>query len=155
MKSPSGACTTQRIHGDRDARDVRLIACAGAISSSEESDSAGRCRRVRERVEPRTRPYPSVVRARVHTRGLWRRRHQGPRDSASQQDLAIAAFAAGGRVRRGTLAAAAVAAIGLATFAWSRGVRTPADDVAAAAQVVRVARRDIGTFVKATGIIKP
>jgi HlyD family secretion protein len=53
------------------------------------------------------------------------------------------------------LATVALAAVGVATFVWSRGTWTQANDIAAATQTVRVGRRDIGNVVKATGIIKP
>jgi HlyD family secretion protein len=48
-----------------------------------------------------------------------------------------------------------LALLGAATFMWGRAVWTQAEDGAEGAQVVRVVRRDVGTIVKATGIIKP
>lgn len=42
-----------------------------------------------------------------------------------------------------------------AALVWGRAAWTPSDDRAAGAQVVRVARRNIATVVKATGVIKP
>jgi HlyD family secretion protein len=47
-----------------------------------------------------------------------------------------------------------LAALGVAALLWSRAGRAQSQ-AAGEAQVVRVVRRDIGSFVKATGIIKP
>jgi HlyD family secretion protein len=57
-------------------------------------------------------------------------------------------------VRKATFAAIGLAAIAVAVFLWSRAVWTQAED-AAGAEVVRVVRRDVGSVVKATGIVKP
>jgi len=46
-------------------------------------------------------------------------------------------------------------AIGVAAVLWSRAAWTRSEDNAAGTQVVPVVRRDIASFVKATGIIKP
>jgi macrolide-specific efflux system membrane fusion protein len=46
-------------------------------------------------------------------------------------------------------------AIGVAAFVWTREVRSQSRNGTVRAEVVRVVRRDIGSFVKATGIIKP
>ena len=59
------------------------------------------------------------------------------------------------RLRRVTLAALALAAIGVAAVVWSRVASTQSDAGTAQAQAVRVVRRDVGSVVKATGIIKP
>lgn len=59
------------------------------------------------------------------------------------------------RLRKAAFTVIVLAVVGIGTVVWMRGVFTDAEDVAAAAQVVRVARRDIGDVVKATGIIKP
>lgn len=59
------------------------------------------------------------------------------------------------RVRRAAFAVIGLAAAAVAAFLWGRAVWTESDEGAAATQVVRVARRDVGAFVKATGIIKP
>jgi HlyD family secretion protein len=53
------------------------------------------------------------------------------------------------------VATAGLAAIGVATFLWSRVASTESDGSTAQARAVRVVRRDIGSVVKATGIIKP
>jgi HlyD family secretion protein len=57
-------------------------------------------------------------------------------------------------LRKLTFAAVALAAIAVAAFLWGRAVWTQSEDNAAAG-VVRVVRRDVGSGVKATGIIKP
>jgi HlyD family secretion protein len=59
------------------------------------------------------------------------------------------------RVRKSAFAVSGLAATAVAGFLWGRAVWTESDGGAAAAQVVRVARRDVGDVVKSTGIIKP
>lgn len=58
-------------------------------------------------------------------------------------------------MKKVAFAVVGLAAIGIATFLWSRAVWTQSEDDAAGAEVVRVVRRDVGYVVKATGIIKP
>lgn len=58
-------------------------------------------------------------------------------------------------MRKIALVAIALAPIGVAAFLWSRAVWTQAEDGAAGAEVVGVVRRDVGSVVKATGIIEP
>jgi RND family efflux transporter MFP subunit len=49
----------------------------------------------------------------------------------------------------------AVGALAAAAVVWGRAAATRSDETLRDAQVVRVARRDVGTSVKATGVIKP
>jgi HlyD family secretion protein len=58
-------------------------------------------------------------------------------------------------LKKVAFAVVGLAAIGVAAFLWSRAVWTQSEEDAAGTEVVRVARRDVGYVVKATGIIKP
>lgn len=58
-------------------------------------------------------------------------------------------------MKRLTFAVAALFVIGAALFLWSRAAWSQQGADAAGTQVVRVARRDIAHFVKATGVIRP
>jgi HlyD family secretion protein len=58
-------------------------------------------------------------------------------------------------LRRVFLATGVLTVLAIATFVWGRGMWGPSNRPAGDAQIVRVARRDIGNVVKATGIIKP
>jgi RND family efflux transporter MFP subunit len=58
-------------------------------------------------------------------------------------------------LRKITFGAIALTAIGVAVFLWSNRAWTQAEDDAAGAEAVRVVRRDVGSVVKATGIVKP
>lgn len=58
-------------------------------------------------------------------------------------------------MKKVAFAVVALAAVGVAAFLWSGAAWTRSDGGAARAEVVRVARRDIGYIVKATGMIKP
>jgi RND family efflux transporter MFP subunit len=58
-------------------------------------------------------------------------------------------------LKKVTVAVVGLMAIGVAAFVWIREIRSQVRDGAARAEVVRVVRRNIGSFVKATGIIKP
>jgi HlyD family secretion protein len=58
-------------------------------------------------------------------------------------------------LRKLTFAVIALVAVCVGAFLWTRAAWTQSQDGAGGAQVVRVARRDIVSVVKATGIIKP
>jgi len=61
----------------------------------------------------------------------------------------------GGALKKIALVVVGLLAIGVAAVLWSRAAWTRSEDNAAGTQVVPVVRRDIASFVKATGIIKP
>jgi HlyD family secretion protein len=58
-------------------------------------------------------------------------------------------------LRKLAFASVVPAAIGVAAFLWGRAVWTQSEQDLTGAEVAHVVRRDIGSVVKATGIIKP
>jgi RND family efflux transporter MFP subunit len=58
-------------------------------------------------------------------------------------------------MRKFTVGAVAIGTLAMAVVIWGRTAASRTEDQFRDAQVVRVSRRDVGTAVKATGIIKP